>query len=210
VTSTISTTPTATIATGPSGGAPPRAGLITVTLLAAGCGALAARTALAAASSRQTTVLVALFGALLIGGAMLPLPADADVAPVAREPRRARLSLVVTLVGIAAFAVGRALIGGHAPMAFTAYAVATSTLAAVAEELWFRRLCFGLLLPAGPLFAICGSTLLFAVVHVVTYGWWVLPLDLAAGALLGWQRSVTGSWAAPAVTHVIANLLVLL
>jgi hypothetical protein len=38
----------------------------------------------------------------------------------------------------------------------------------------------------------------------------VLPLDLAAGLLLGWQRATTGSWAAPAVTHVVANLLVVL
>jgi membrane protease YdiL (CAAX protease family) len=38
----------------------------------------------------------------------------------------------------------------------------------------------------------------------------VLPLDLAAGLLLGWQRQATGSWAVPAATHVVANLLVVL
>ena len=58
--------------------------------------------------------------------------------------------------------------------------------------------------------AIVGSTVLFAAVHVSIYGIWVLPLDLAAGLLLGWQRATTGSWAAPAITHVIANLLVVL
>jgi hypothetical protein len=36
---------------------------------------------------------------------------------------------------------------------------------------------------------------------------WALPIDLAAGAVLGWQRWATGSWAVPAVTHVVANLL---
>ena len=76
--------------------------------------------------------------------------------------------------------------------------------------MWFRRLCYGLLAPAGPGFAIAASSVLFAVVHVSTYGFTVLPLDLAAGALLGWQRAVTGSWTAPAVTHVLANLFVLL
>jgi membrane protease YdiL (CAAX protease family) len=186
------------------------AALVTAAVVAIGCGALASRTALAAATPHPTSVLVAMFCVLLIGGAVLPLPAVAVDAPVADASGRARVSVVVAIVGVAAFAIGRALVGGHAPMAFTGYAVATSTLAAVAEELWFRRLCYGLLLPAGPAFAICGSTVLFAVVHVATYGWWVLPLDLAAGALLGWQRSVSGSWAAPAVTHVIANLLVLL
>jgi membrane protease YdiL (CAAX protease family) len=182
-------------------------------LVAVGCGALAARVALAAATSRPTPVLVLLFCGLLICGAGLPLPAAGDeglVASAEPGPSVVRTWVVVALVGIGAFAAGRALVGGHAPMAFSGYTVATSTLAAVAEEVWFRRLCFGLLRPAGPVFAICGSTVLFAAVHVATYGLWVLPLDLAAGALLGWQRWATGSWTAPAVTHVIANLLVLL
>lgn len=50
--------------------------------------------------------------------------------------------------------------------------------------------------------------MLFAVVHVTVYGAWVLPLDLAAGLVLSWQRWATGSWGVPAVTHVVANLLV--
>lgn len=184
--------------------------VITAAIVALGCGALAARIAFAGATPHPTTVLVMLFCGLLICGARLPLPVVAAVASVEPEPRPVRMWVLVALTGVGAFAAGRALFGGHAPMAFSGYAVATSTLAAVAEEVWFRRLCFGLLLPAGPTFAICGSTVMFAVVHVATYGWWVLPLDLAAGALLGWQRWVTGSWTAPAVTHVIANLLVLL
>ena len=80
----------------------------------------------------------------------------------------------------------------------------------MAEEAWFRRLCYGVLAPAGPAFAIFGSAVLFAAVHVAIYGFWVMPLDLAAGVLLGWQRYATGSWATPAVTHVVANLLVVL
>ena len=55
-----------------------------------------------------------------------------------------------------------------------------------------------------------GSAVLFAAVHVTVYGLWVLPLDLAAGLLFGWQRQVTGSWAVPAATHAVANLLVVL
>jgi len=57
---------------------------------------------------------------------------------------------------------------------------------------------------------LAGSAVLFAAVHVTVYGLWVLPLDLAAGLLLGWQRRATGSWAVPAVTHAVANLLVVL
>jgi len=36
---------------------------------------------------------------------------------------------------------------------------------------------------------------------------WSLPVNLAAGALFGWQRWATGRWDSAAVTHAIANLL---
>ena len=55
-----------------------------------------------------------------------------------------------------------------------------------------------------------GSAVLFALVHVTVYGLWVFPLDLAAGLVFGWQRWVSGSWRPSAVTHVVANLLVML
>ena len=64
--------------------------------------------------------------------------------------------------------------------------------------------------PSGPVLAIAGSALLFALVHITVYGAWVLPIDLAAGVVLGWQRWATGSWRAPAITHVIANVLVVI
>jgi hypothetical protein len=37
-----------------------------------------------------------------------------------------------------------------------------------------------------------------------------MPVDLAAGVLLGWQRWATGSWTASAVTHAAANVLMVL
>jgi membrane protease YdiL (CAAX protease family) len=52
------------------------------------------------------------------------------------------------------------------------------------------------------------TAVLFAAVHLPLYGAGALPLNLAAGVLLGWQRWATGSWTAPAATHAIANLLV--
>jgi hypothetical protein len=172
---------------------------------ALGCGALAARPALLAVTTRPAALLGVLFAGLLVFALAVPLPPDRFGS------RRARTSTAwATALGVAAFAGGRIAVGGHAPTKVTIGVVLANTLAAVAEEAWFRRLCFGLLAPAGPIFAVAGSTLLFAAVHVSIYGFWILPLDLAAGALLGWQRAVTGSWAAPAATHVIANLLVLL
>src|SRR5207245_1263570 len=47
----------------------------------------------------------------------------------------------------------------------------------------------------------------FAAVHLRGYGVWSLPVNLAAGALFGWQRWATGRWDSSAVTHAIANLL---
>ena len=49
-------------------------------------------------------------------------------------------------------------------------AVLLHASAAVAEEVWFRRLVYGWLAPAGAGTAIVGSAALFALVHVTTYG----------------------------------------
>ncbi len=182
----------------------PRLSTIAVGVIAAaGCGLLAARPALVDATPTPVAVLAALFVALLILGARLPLPA----APARRRTWTTTSSV---LIGVLAFGLGRVLVGGHPPLRASLFLIAANTLAAVAEEAWFRRLCFGLLAPAGMPFAIAGSSVLFAAVHVSIYGFWVLPLDVAAGLLFAWQRSVTGSWRAPAITHVIANLLVVL
>ena len=64
-----------------------------------------------------------------------------------------------------------------------------------------------LLEEGGAVFAVAGSTVLFAAVHVSIYGLWALPIDVAAGLVFGWQRWATGSWSVPAATHVVANLL---
>jgi membrane protease YdiL (CAAX protease family) len=117
-------------------------------------------------------------------------------------------ALVVAL-GIGAFAAGR-LLGGHSPSPATVRLVALNSLAAVAEEAFFRRLAYRALLPGGAAVAVAGSASLFALVHVTVYGFWVLPIDLAAGLVLSWQRWATGSWAAPALTHVLANVLVVI
>lgn len=169
-------------------------------VVACGVGLLAARPLLAG-DGHPTATLVAVFAALLIAGLAWPLPA---LDPVVDRHR----VLVVLGAGMLAFALGRVLGGGHSPAPFTGRIVALNSLAALAEEAFFRRLTYGLLSPGGPAFAIGASALLFAIVHVTVYGWWVLPIDLAAGALLGWQRAASGRWWVPAVTHVVANVLV--
>ena len=154
-----------------------------------------------AAGGAPAPVLTTLFLGLLAVSVLWPV-AGARSVPY-------REAVPVLLLGVGAFALGRVLAAGSpaAPPA-TAFVVGINTLAAVAEEAFFRRLVYGALLAGGPTTALVGSAVLFAAVHVTVYGLWVLPLDLAAGLLLGWQRQATGSWAVPAVTHAIANLLV--
>ena len=172
-------------------------------VIAAGCALLAARPLFGHWASDPTAQLVVLFVALLLVGAMWPVAAPR----IALARRRVLMPLAV---GIVAFALGRVLGGGHAPAAIASRVLALNTLAAVAEEAFFRRLVYARLLVGGEIAAIVGSAVLFAAVHVSVYGLWVLPIDLAAGLLLGWQRHASGSWVAPAATHVFANILVVI
>ena len=121
------------------------------------------------------------------------------------------VSLLVFGVGAAGFVVGRALLDVPVVAGSLAVAVGLNGLAAVAEEAFFRRHLYALLEGSwGPAAAVVGTAVAFAVVHVTVWGWWVLPLDLAAGLVLSWQRAATGRWSVPAATHVLANTLALL
>jgi membrane protease YdiL (CAAX protease family) len=158
-----------------------------------GCVALAVRPpALWSAS-----VVVIAVGAI---GALAPLPARRDVY---RGP--ARMFATVAL-GVLAFATARA-ITTPLPVPVTALTAGATVVAAVAEELFFRRLVYGWLASAGEAVAIIGGAVLFAAVHVPAYGARVFPLDLAAGIIFGWQRWASGGWVAPALTHAAANVL---
>jgi hypothetical protein len=175
---------------------------IPAAVVLSGCILLAARPALLNATAHPTALLMILFATLLAVAVAWP--------GVRREPARLSIAALILILGVTALMLGRLLGGGHAPAAPTIRLIAANTLAAVAEEAWFRRLCYDVLLDAGPLWAIGGSAVLFALVHLGVYGVWVLPLDLAVGLLLGWQRWASGSWHAPAVTHVLANVLVVI
>lgn len=169
----------------------------------AGVTALLARPLLPRLVDDQIVSLAGLFALLGLAGLAWPLaaarghPTTATVAPVA-----------ALALGIAAFATGRLL--GAGVHGTTVAPLLLDVLAAVAEEAFFRRLVYGLLEPHGTTVAVAGSALCFALVHVTVWGPGVLPLDLAAGLLLSWQRAATGRWSVPAVTHVVANLLAVL
>ncbi len=181
-------------------------------VVVAGSVALLARPWLFRLPVDPVALLVVLFALLLVAGAAWRLPAaavDSDDGSVGGE-RRALSPWLVLAVGIGAFLVGRLLSGGVPPVEWALRAVALATLAAVAEEAFYRRLAYGVASTAGPVVAIGASALVFALVHVTIWGWGVLPLDLAAGLLLGWQRWASGGWSVPAATHVAANLMAVL
>ena len=173
-------------------------------LAVAGCLALLARPSLLPDGADPTARLVVLFVVLGVVGAWWPTASRAVPAP-------ARVAWLALALGSVAFVIGRFATGGLAAAhPWFVRSLVLNSLAAVAEEAFFRRLVYDLLAPHGAVVAIAGSAALFAVVHVTVWGWWVLPLDLAAGLLLSWQRSVSGRWSVPAATHVLANLLAIL
>jgi len=170
--------------------------LLTQAAILLGCAALATRPVAAQAA----LVVWPAVGAI---GALAPLPPRRDV-------RTNGLPIIPVLaLGVLAFAAARWL-AAPLPGPITAFAVGATIGAAVAEEVFFRRLVYGWIAPTSDALAIIGAAALFAIVHVPAYGARVFPLDLAAGIFFGWQRWATGGWIAPALTHAAANVLQIL
>ncbi len=160
----------------------------------AGCLALAARPPLPWAWL-GVTVAVGVAGAC------------ASAAPDRRS--KPSVTFAVTLIAIVAFGSVRLSIA-VAPARGTATTAVLVVIAAVAEELFFRRFLYGTLARWGAAAAVVGSALAFAAAHVPAYGTAVFPIDLAAGLVLSWQRWATGSWASCAASHAAANLMAIL
>ncbi|MGH2785619.1 MAG: lysostaphin resistance A-like protein [Actinomycetota bacterium] len=151
-----------------------------------------------------SSAFVAITVIVAIAGSLHRLPDGART----HGDRRSWLAAVA--LGVVSFAAARGALGGSLLLPPTAWVLVSVTVAAVAEELFFRRFMFGVLAGRGIPLALAISSVTFALVHVTFWGWRVVPVDLAAGVLLGWQRWVTGSWTAPALTHATANILMLL
>lgn len=92
----------------------------------------------------------------------------------------------------------------HGTAGFVPWALAVVVVAGV-EELFLRGALFDAI--ARPWVAVGVSAVAFALLHLPMYGWEALPLDLAVGLVLGGLRVEAGTPAAPAVTHVGADLV---
>lgn len=180
----------------------PPAVVLPAVLAVGGCWLLVARPWLQAsgASTLATTLVFAALGCIGIGARAPGAPARVD----------ARRAVLVTAGGVATVALVALIVSGRPPVPIARQAVALDLLAAVLEEAFFRRLLYALLRPAGAPIAIGATAVVFALAHVTVYGWWVVPIDVAVALLFGWQREAAGTWWAPAITHLVANLCVVL
>ena len=113
---------------------------------------------------------------------------------------------LVTGAGVAAVSLVRLALPG-VPLHATVLGLMASVAAAIGEEIVFRRGLYGAFEHRGAVVAVVVSAAVFGLVHVPMYGWAVVPVDVGAGLLFGWQRWATGGWTSGAVTHVTANLL---
>ncbi len=148
-------------------------------------------------TSRPTALLTLVYAAVLVGSIAVPLPQGGR--PAGGWP--------ATIVGTAAVAASVLVAGPPAPMRLAALALPLNAFAAISEEALFRRLLYGRLERFGAPIAIGATAVAFAAIHLPLYGAVSLPLDLGAGLLFSWQRFASGTWAAPAATHVAANVL---
>ena len=137
----------------------------------------------------------------------LAIAAAAVALPLHETSAGPRAVIGVTAVGVGALLAAALVTGPAVPRGAGTVALGVSVVAAIAEEAVFRRVAYARLERYGAAMAVGGSALLFALVHLPGYGTTAFPLDLTAGALFGWQRWASGSWTAPAATHVVANIL---
>jgi membrane protease YdiL (CAAX protease family) len=172
-------------------------------LLAAFTGSVAIRVGVAG-PARTTSVAAAVAFGVLLGG----LAAACRVG--FRLDRRAvvvgigtGVALVVpVLVSVAA----RGVLPVGAAGSFATFGVLTVAVAG-AEEAFLRGALFDAVTRwRGSNLAVVVAAVAFALLHVPLYGWHAVPLDLAVGVALGAARLLAGSWTAPAIAHIGADL----
>ena len=105
--------------------------------------------------------------------------------------------------------VVRALASSAAPHPAGRYLpwVLATAVVATAEEAFLRGALFAVVQRwRGDGLAVVTGAVAFALLHVPLYGWRAAPVDLAVGGVFGALRVLSGTWTAPAVAHVGADL----
>lgn len=150
-------------------------------------------------------VVGALFGVALVGVAWA-----GGLRPSAIRPEAIAIGLAgaAVLVGLA---IGASRLAGLplrvVPQTDFAWWALITILVASAEELILRGVLFDAIGEAAGIgAAIVVTSLLFALIHVPLYGWHVVPLDFGVGIFLAGLRLASGSVAAPALAHIVADL----
>lgn len=142
---------------------------------------------------------------MAFGGCLLALSVAARVhVPI--TPRAVGWGVLGAVVLSVPVIVGHGTRPFHGAAGFCGWALVV-TFVAAAEEVFLRGALYeALTTAAGPTIAITVGAIAFALLHIPLYGWHVIPLDLVVGALLGELRRIAGTPAAPAATHVLADL----
>lgn len=169
-------------------------------LLAAFAAAVAVRLALAGPAGARSVPASLVFAVVLAGLAALC---------GARPQWSWRAVAVGAAVGVVLVLPALVHLGVRASLpaaGFPAWAVLTAFVAG-AEEAFLRGALFDAVQRRATTdAAVLVAAIAFALLHAPLYGWHAVPLDLAVGLVLGATRALAGTWTAPAIAHVGADL----
>jgi membrane protease YdiL (CAAX protease family) len=170
-------------------------------LLVGFAAAVAVRVAVGGPGPAQSPRAGLVFAAVLLA---MAIAARTRVPVTTRALGLGAAGAVVLCLPVALLRIGEPL---HAAAGFGQWAVVVAVVA-TAEEVFLRGTLYDAVRAAvDERAAIAVGAVAFALLHVPLYGWHVVPLDLAVGLILGELRRVTGTAAAPTVTHVGADLV---
>jgi membrane protease YdiL (CAAX protease family) len=177
-------------------GAPPRAARITAFILLAAL----ARAILSSHSEALATLVFAMLLASLLVVEGMGGRAD--------EARWGPWTSVAAGVAVAILLLAPIVAGGFASRAlapFVTWAVITAVVATLEEATLRGTLQQAWTREGGPLVGVVAGAVIFALIHLPSYGIGAMPIDLAVGLVLGGLRLLSGRVLPCAVAHTLAD-----
>ena len=89
-------------------------------------------------------------------------------------------------------------------LGFISLLVVGGLISPVAEEIFFRGILYGYLRKWGVIFAVIGSTALFAMAHLLTLG--VTPVQIIGGLVFAIAYEIEKNLLVPIIIHVLGNM----